>query len=53
MCGGATLARLELAEGLAAFIRAFDVERLSDEITFDYGLALRAASWDQVTIARR
>jgi cytochrome P450 len=53
MCGGARLARMELSEGLKAFIRRFKVERDGDEITFDYGLALRPNSWDRVRIARR
>jgi cytochrome P450 len=53
MCGGATLAKLELIEGLGAFIRAFQVMRQGDDIAFDYGLALRASSWDLVTINRR
>jgi cytochrome P450 len=53
MCGGARLARMELAEGLKAFIRRFKVERDGDEIKFDYGLALRPNSWDRVRISRR
>jgi cytochrome P450 len=53
MCGGATLARLELVEGLKAFIRQFEVRRHGDEIRFDYGLALRPNTWAQIEIARR
>lgn len=53
MCGGARLARMELTEGLKAFLRRFKVERQGDEIRFDYGLALRPHSWDKVQISRR
>ena len=53
MCGGARLARMELTEGLKAFLRRFKVERKGDEIQFDYGLALRPNSWDRVEISRR
>lgn len=53
MCGGARLARMELSEGLKAFIRAFDIEREGDEIAFDYGLALRPNSWDRIRISAR
>jgi cytochrome P450 len=53
MCGGAKLARMELMEGLKAFIRRFSVERKGDEIRFDYGLALRPNSWELVEIAKR
>jgi cytochrome P450 len=52
-CGGAKLARLELAEGLKAFIRRFIVKRQGDDISFDYIMAMRPVSWDRVTIARR
>lgn len=44
MCGGAKLARFELEEGLKAFIRHFDISGQTDEIGFDYGLALRPRS---------
>jgi cytochrome P450 len=53
MCGGARLARMELTEGFKAFIRRFRVERKGDEIRFDYGVALRPNSWEQVEICRR
>jgi cytochrome P450 len=52
-CGGAKLARLELTEGLKAFIRRFIVTRKSDELSFDYTIAMRPKSWDCVEIARR
>jgi cytochrome P450 len=52
-CGGAKLARLEIFEGLKAFVRSFRVERSSDQVKFDYGLALRPATWRQLTIVRR
>jgi cytochrome P450 len=52
-CGGARLARMELTEGLKAFIRRFKVERKGDEIKFDYGLALRPNSWDLIEISKR
>jgi cytochrome P450 len=44
MCGGARLANLELAEGLKAFVREFAVSGSTDQIGFDYGLALRPKS---------
>jgi cytochrome P450 len=53
VCGGAKLARLELVEGLKAFIRRFRVERRGDEISFDYGLALRPNSWNLIDISER
>jgi cytochrome P450 len=40
-CGGAKLARIELSEGLKAFLRIFSVERNGPEFAFDYALALR------------
>jgi cytochrome P450 len=40
-CGGARLAKLELVEGLKAFVRQFNVSGQTDRISFDYGLALR------------
>lgn len=52
-CGGARLARMEITEGLKAFIRRFAVERSGNEIKFDYGLALRPNAWEQVRISRR
>lgn len=53
MCGGAKLANLELVEGLKAFIRAFAVSGSTDQIGFDYGLALRPKSWAAISFARR
>jgi cytochrome P450 len=53
ICGGAKLARMELVEGLKAFIRRFRVERKGDAINFDYGLALRPNSWNLVAISER
>ena len=53
MCGGAKLAKLELVEGLRAFVRRFTVHGGTDEIGFDYGLALRPKSWSEVRIERR
>jgi cytochrome P450 len=53
MCGGAKLANLELAEGLKAFIRTFAVSGSTDQIGFDYGLALRPKSWAAISFARR
>jgi cytochrome P450 len=52
-CGGARLARLELTEGLKAFIRRFTVARRADAISFDYAIAMRPKSWDGLTISRR
>jgi cytochrome P450 len=52
-CGGAKLARLELSEGLKAFIQNFIVKRQGEEISFDYTMAMRPKSWDRVDIARR
>jgi cytochrome P450 len=53
MCGGAKLAKLELVEGLKAFIQEFNVSRQSDEIGFDYGLALRPRPCAALKITRR
>ncbi len=53
MCGGARLARLELLEGLRAFVRRFSVKREGDEIGLDYGIALRPGPSAKVTIRRR
>jgi cytochrome P450 len=52
-CGGARLARMELIEGLKAFIRRFQVEREGCEIEFDYGLALRPNSWARLGLSKR
>lgn len=52
-CGGAKLARLELAEGLKAFIQRFIVKRQDEKITFDYTMAMRPKSWDRVEIHKR
>jgi cytochrome P450 len=52
-CGGAKLARLELSEGLKAFLRRFTVERQDEKLDFDYTVVLRPTSWDQLTIRRR
>ena len=53
MCGGARLARVELIEGFKAVIRQFSVKGGSDEIGFDYGLALRPRASAPLAIARR
>jgi cytochrome P450 len=53
MCGGAKLARLELVEGLKAFVRQFNVSGQTDEISFDYGLALRPRPRGAIKITRR
>jgi cytochrome P450 len=53
MCGGAKLARLELVEGLKAFVRQFNVSGQTDEISFDYGLALRPRPRGAIKIIRR
>jgi len=53
MCGGARLARLEITEGLRAFLRLFRVAKGTDEFRFDYGLAMRPNSWNQIEIGRR
>ncbi len=52
-CGGTRLARLELAEGLKAFIRQFVVTHESDELSFEYSLAMRPKSWEGMQISRR
>jgi cytochrome P450 len=52
-CGGARLARMELSEGLKAFLRRFIVNRQGNDLSFDYAMAVRPKSWDQVEIARR
>jgi cytochrome P450 len=53
ICGGMKLARLEVAEGLKAFMQEFHVVRTSEEVEFDYGLALRPNSWHHLRITRR
>jgi cytochrome P450 len=52
-CGGVKLAKLELSEGLKAFIRRFIVKRQGKDISFDYTIAMRPKSWDRVEIRRR
>jgi cytochrome P450 len=52
-CGGAKLARLELIEGLKAFIQRFIVKRQGEDISFEYVMAMRPNSWDCLTIAKR
>src|SRR5205085_12075965 len=52
MCGGARLAKMELSEGLKAFVRLFSVERRSGEFAFDYGLAMRPDSWESLAMSR-
>jgi cytochrome P450 len=53
MCGGAKLARLELVEGLKAFVRQFNVSGQIEETGFDYGLALRPQPRGAIKITRR
>jgi cytochrome P450 len=53
MCGGARLARLEITEGLKAFLRHYEVRGGTDEFKFDYGLAMRPNSWSHIEIVRR
>jgi cytochrome P450 len=53
MCGGARLARLEIVEGLKAFLRSYEVSGGTEEFSFDYGLAMRSNSWSRVEIRRR
>jgi cytochrome P450 len=53
MCGGARLAKLELIEGLKAAVRHFTFSGRTDEVRFDYGLALRPKSWAEVCFSRR
>jgi cytochrome P450 len=52
-CGGARLAKLELVEGLKAFIRRFIVAREGGEIAFDYAMTMRPNSWGRLTITTR
>jgi cytochrome P450 len=51
-CGGAKLAKLELVEGLKAFVRQFNVSGQTDEIGFDYGLALRPGTHGTIKFNR-
>jgi cytochrome P450 len=53
MCGGARLAKMELNEGLKAFMRRFSVKGGTDEVGFDYGLALRPRTPAGFLISRR
>lgn len=53
VCGGAGLARIEVAEALKSFITRFRVERLPGPVKFDYALALRPSNQDVLRITRR
>lgn len=53
MCGGAKLARMEITEGLKAVVRQFEIDGATEEIGFDYGLALRPQSLAEVNFTRR
>jgi cytochrome P450 len=53
ICGGAKLAKLELIEGLKAAVRHFTFCGRTDDVRFDYGLALRPKSWAEVSFSRR
>jgi cytochrome P450 len=53
MCGGSRLARLELTEGLKCFIRMYSAKRTTDEVFFDYGLALRPVLPNNLQVSRR
>lgn len=53
MCGGARLARLELREGLKAFVRTFETTNDSEAVGFDYGITLRPRSLGRMTFSRR
>lgn len=52
-CGGAKHARLELTEGLKAFLEHFTVKRQGAELFFDYAMAMSPRSWEQVQMSRR
>lgn len=53
MCGGARLARLELREGLKAFVRGCKTTNDSEAVGFDYGITLRPRSLGRMTFSRR
>ena len=53
MCGGAKLARLELTEGMKAFVRLYYVTSGASDFSFDYGLAMRPNAWKHIEIRRR
>lgn len=53
MCGGARLARLELREGLKAFLRRFSVTNDSVAVGLDYGITLRPRALGRMTFSRR
>ena len=53
VCGGASLARMEAVEGLAAVIRGFRVTRAPGPTRFDFALALRPESSNLLTLETR
>jgi len=53
VCGGARLARMEVSEGVKAFLRLFRVRRSEAPIRVDFALAMRPDNWAKLTMARR
>jgi cytochrome P450 len=45
VCGGAGLARLEIAEGLKSLLSRFRIARKAGPPAFDYALAMRPQNW--------
>lgn len=53
VCGGARLARMEVSEGVRAFLRRFRVRRADRPVRIDFALAMRPDNWADLRIARR
>ena len=53
ICGGMKLARIELLQGLKAFVRHFKVTRNDTPVYFDYTLAMRPVDHGQLLIKPR
>lgn len=53
VCGGARLARMEVSEGIKAFLGLYRVARQEAPLSVDFVLAMRPDSWRELTIAKR
>ncbi len=53
ICGGMKLARIELLQGLKAFVQHFKVARNDSPVHFDYTLAMRPVDQGQLQIEHR
>ncbi len=53
VCGGARLARMEVSEGVKAFLRRFRVRRAPGPVRIDFALAMRPDNWADLQIEQR